>query len=448
MDDLALQPPKQQVGADTISRFRYQSAVGAYLALLACSSESHAQFPSVDAVYCEHHEDILIRTQTGSYIAVQVKTRGRRRPQFKAHDESVVGALKAFGHLREQHGNQIVGYRLITNHGFATTKTSTDLLHVLNLCKKEKSDRDKVSAAGPFPALPSEIDKLIRKIKAKPKKAKKSEGSGQSVDKTDGDDVTEYDIENLQIDLSRVADERIFALLLEVQIFDSWPNLDDLDDKLAIMISSNSEVGPFSTSDARRISKRLIMEVMDSSRLRHDTLKYIICTNPTEQNLLDCEAQKRWDRDRVKASIQAHSISLPLQVSKPFSNVSKDTHRLILKAQAGGLEEEEIENARDLCSSAQALILSWRAKYPEKTCNEKLGHLKALVREACLAEHGRFSKATESYGAEQLTAIRERLQKLHETEGLKNQLYTEHLIGFAWILTEECTLWWSKKFDL
>lgn len=62
-------PADADPGADTSGRFRYQAG---YAALLAVGMLDEA--PGVSAVYCEHHDDVLLELDDGRCDAIQVKS--------------------------------------------------------------------------------------------------------------------------------------------------------------------------------------------------------------------------------------------------------------------------------------------------------------------------------------------------------------------------------------
>ena len=75
--------PTEDVGADTGARFAYQDA---WAATLACALLSEP--PPITDVWCEHHEDILLKQPDGLFHGVQVKTR----------ESGVTGHLKTSQH--------------------------------------------------------------------------------------------------------------------------------------------------------------------------------------------------------------------------------------------------------------------------------------------------------------------------------------------------------------
>ena len=69
-------------GADVFQRFRYQAT---YAAILALGMLRHQ--PHIVAVYAEHHDDILLKMESGRFQAVQVKTKQQGSKLFKSSDK-------------------------------------------------------------------------------------------------------------------------------------------------------------------------------------------------------------------------------------------------------------------------------------------------------------------------------------------------------------------------
>ena len=76
-------------GDDTLRRFRYQ-AVRACVYMLALFDDDL----EIEEVFCEHHEDILLKYRSGTFLGVQIKTKLDGSVPVKAGDEEVIGSLE------------------------------------------------------------------------------------------------------------------------------------------------------------------------------------------------------------------------------------------------------------------------------------------------------------------------------------------------------------------
>jgi hypothetical protein len=95
-----------------------------------------------DAVFCEQHEDILLRLKTGLFRAIQIKTRLSGRSLLKTFDDDVFLALRRFVTLEQEYGDVIKEYVLATNHAFMrTAKAPANLPLALDASRHAQSSR-------------------------------------------------------------------------------------------------------------------------------------------------------------------------------------------------------------------------------------------------------------------------------------------------------------------
>ena len=69
-----------------------------------------------ESIICENFEDLIIEKNDGEFVAVQVKTRARHRPQFKLTDEDVEKSLVRFMKLGVQFPGKFTAFQFVTNH--------------------------------------------------------------------------------------------------------------------------------------------------------------------------------------------------------------------------------------------------------------------------------------------------------------------------------------------
>jgi tetratricopeptide (TPR) repeat protein len=137
-------------GDDMQRRLRYQASYAASLALSLLADDCE-----FDCLFCEHHEDILVKRKDGKFIGVQVKTQASNEP-FKANDEPVIKALKRFIELESQFPESFSSYLLATNCGFGRkNKSNNNLPYLLEVA--QSTDPNAVS-------LNSQLSSFIKKI--------------------------------------------------------------------------------------------------------------------------------------------------------------------------------------------------------------------------------------------------------------------------------------------
>ncbi|MCX6916318.1 MAG: dsDNA nuclease domain-containing protein, partial [Verrucomicrobia bacterium] len=111
--------PREDTGAETGYRFGYQDA---WAATLACAlMDEPAEFTEL---FCEHHEDILLKQKNGLYQGIQIKTRQLAGDPWRTGDEDVIKSLAR-------------KFVFATNHFFfETSKTANNLPYVLAESRK------------------------------------------------------------------------------------------------------------------------------------------------------------------------------------------------------------------------------------------------------------------------------------------------------------------------
>ncbi len=139
-------------GDDMQRRLRYQATYAASLALSLLADDSE-----FDCLFCEHHEDILVKRKDGKFIGVQVKTQASNEP-FKANDEPVINTLNRFIELESQFSESFSSYLLATNCGFGRkNKSRNNLPYLLDVAQSS----DYYNA---LDSLNTQLDSFIKKL--------------------------------------------------------------------------------------------------------------------------------------------------------------------------------------------------------------------------------------------------------------------------------------------
>lgn len=89
--------------------FRYQWSAGVTLLVGACAKKNQYQ-----AVWCEHHDDLLAELPNGSFHAVQVKTKAAGAP-WKATDSGFIDAIQKFCRHEEAFPQKLEHYIFFSN---------------------------------------------------------------------------------------------------------------------------------------------------------------------------------------------------------------------------------------------------------------------------------------------------------------------------------------------
>lgn len=116
---------------------------------------------------------------------------------------------------------------------------------------------------------------------------------------------------------------------------------------------------------------------------------------------------------------------------------------------AGGLSAVSINLATDLSASAIYRFLEWKERFGEKEALRRHHHLKTLVLKDCADSHEITKSENNVFGRKMLEELRAHLiERVNAGSAGVFDCREEHLEGYAYELTGECKVWWSKPFKL
>jgi len=394
-------------GDDTGRRFDYQHT---YAAILCCSLLDPSS--GCSEVFCEHHEDILMRMAQG-FQGVQVKTRNPDGDAWKATDPAILSALCRFVQLDAQWPGQFCGFLIATNHFFFNSaETGSNLKHLLELATQ----------ANDFDSAPKKLKTFIRKI----------------------------------VNATKATAAKVLATLKKTRCTSDLPKLDDIKQELRETICGvYSPAQAAVTATLKRLADALVSEARRAASLDHrDALPgyFAALLNAEEQGVTRLIAGKRIDKDRflvvLTQSLQNHSLLIP--TTSPVAPLAAKKHtRLEKKLEAGGLSAVSINAAKDLQASALHKFLEWREALGEEEALKRYAHIKTAVLSDCSSAHETASENQPPFGRAMLQGLKERISRRRQ-EG-QTPLFdclNEHLEGCAYELTNECKVWWSKPFPV
>lgn len=399
-------------GDDVQRRFRYQHAYAAIqCAKLLDPGCKH------DTVYCENFEDILLRKKTGTFEGVQVKTRQFKGEPFKSTDVAIKKSIARFAGLEKKFPGQFDAYYFVTNHGFWDEKQDKNCIVFLVTSIKNRCG-----------------------IKGLPAK----------------NDLRTYIAEICQ-DYGCAETDTVSAML-KMELVGYESDLEKSPSDLRDVVAGLKEVEGYSGLVARRVADNLMFLTYSASS---------ISLGGDVASLYDLVSDFAAHREAL--ILQGKTICVEKVKGVIDSSIAKDADNLLVSAhlvdadgippgmdilaeklERGGLQAERIDKVKDFKASMEKLYLSWRYKQDVATANARLTHLKSLVEDDCVEAKIEAStqKPTE-YAPVMYQRLRQRLSErvilqAHPLFGATE----EHLVGAVGILTEECSVWWSEKFDL
>jgi hypothetical protein len=394
-------PSTDDPGDETARRFCYQWT---YAAVLCCMLLDDTE--SISEVFCEHHEDVLIKHLDGSFSGLQIKTRESGQEVWKTGDEAVRSACARFSKLEALFPGQFRSFRFLTNHPLYSGGNGQDLRRVLQTIRDATPEGE---LSGPFA-------KFISRVATEA-------GSTPAV---------------------------AFAALSKTIADDGLPKLSDVEARLVATLTGLwSRAADCPYASVQRAARYLTQECGRASSLAHlDVLPaYLPATaDPQEAELAARLSAKRIDQSRL-LEILDRGLSYRAQLDgdpRDFAEPGIGTTDLLLKKlDAGGFSAVSRNSALDLRNKADYLGILWVNKHGREPGLQRYGHVRSLVLSDAARAYEATKKEDNYFGLEMLSELRSRF-KQRRTEG--SELYecsNEHLEGFAYSLTSQCQVQWS-----
>ncbi len=404
-DDTAVAPDSvpatDDPGADTARRYRYQWT---YAAIVCCALLDDTE--DVAEVFCEHHEDVLVKHADGTFSGLQIKTRAPNQEVWKTRDIAVRGSCARFAGLEAKFPRQFRAFRFLTNHPLYAGENGQDLRHVLRKFKTVASICDLSGPATSF---------LVRVARE----------AGCSA-------------------------EVAFTALSKTDAMDELPKLSDIEIRLVTTLTGVWVYARDCThASVVRAARCLASECALASSLAHQDLlpAYLPATvDPVGAELAARLAAKRFDRSRMLRLLEsgfnetAALIGDPTGCVEPGSGV---TSLLLKKLDAGGFSAVSRTSAADLRDKADYMGIVWIKKYGRTDGLQRYGHVRSLV----LSDAARAFEVTKNegqpFGLQMLSELRSRFQQRRIERSQLYECTNEHLEGFAYVMTSECNIHWS-----
>ena len=346
-------------GDDTQRRFRYQ-AVRACCYILALFDDEE----DLEEVFCEHHEDILLKYRAGNFLGVQIKTKLDGSVPLKAGDKEVINSVKRFIATEKQFPGYFDGYLLASNSGFwRDSKNGSNLQHLLDAAK----GRDLKSAGKLVQAF---LKKLCPKPKTpKPKSVpRKAKGVGKASEE-DSAALAETPKPAEPAESHETQVERALNVLNKLRL-NLTPPLADMELPLLKALATCPLVGHYHTySDLLAIANTLIAEVLQASSKEHTSCKvqyFAICRNPEKAQAESLIEAKRFARARADEVIRrGFGGKARAGVTKPFSvdQLPQGTRIQQAKMTAGGIVIDDVDEAVQQRQAAEYIVSAWLNKY-------------------------------------------------------------------------------------
>lgn len=399
-------------GDETQRNFRYQYGYGAILLISAYTG--HSQFI---ALWCEHHEDFLTETSEGTFEAFQIKTRKPENGEWTLSDEEMKKSLKRFVQLQKKFKEKIIGFNIVSNAAFMT-------------CDPGIGDQKRVMRS---------IILLLEAVRV---------SENPHLIPTKFSEV----ISTLSKDLGCSIPE-LYTVLARTKLING-PSREGFDSEIAHNhLTRCEECKKHDFATLNKIRDEIIQRIFLASSLSIDT---------ASEHLQDVQmpsgaklAGKRLEVSIIKTCIsEADNFIFRYQPTDSTLAIAKgsSTNILIRKLQQGNLDSMVKTFVRRTISAEEKLL---EASYdPAFDIENLLKQLESVVQGECdeaaleaLTETGSLDHV--EFGRKMYLKLAQRLKDISENRStLVNSEPFETLIGIAGLLSENCSVWWSNKFNL
>jgi hypothetical protein len=389
-------------GDETARRFRFQNT---YAAIVCCALLDDTQ--DAVEVFCEHHEDVLLKHADETFTGAQVKTRESDQPPWKTSDEPVLSSFGRFVRLEQLFPGRFRRYRFLTNHPLYAAKNAQSLPFLL----------EQAASAATVADLASPVLRWVKKVT-------KDAGASESL---------------------------TLAVLKKAQADDSLPKLADCTMRLLdTLVGAWAGAAECIYETVRRSARALIDECGRAANLDHEQLLpgYLSIGGDIDGAVQQRIAGKRMTPTRVRQVLEVGKDAKAALAGAADAQVEPgegSTETLALKLDAGGFSAVSRHSAENLRDKADFLAITWQKKLGKRAGLERYDHIRSVA----LSDAARAFEATRieegSFGRAMREDLRMRFQH-RRSQG--DQLYDctdDHLEGFAYTLTSACKVQWSLR---
>ena len=330
-------------------------------------------------VFCEHHEDVLLKHRDGKFTGQQVKTRELNQPLWKAGEAQVKMTCARFIQLDMRFPGCFRAYRFLTCHPIYVANNSQSLGYVLS----------QIESALNIDDLPSSVRSWLRRV------AREAGASETAAFDALKKATASAELPKLQNSLMRL----IHTLL------GCWSGAADC-----------------SHESVTRAAKALVDDCAGASALDHEQLlpAYVLAVH---QPALEVRARiegKRMTADRVQ-TILADGLNRTASLVGELAGMQQpgqgSSDLLLKKLDAGGFSAVSRNSAEDLRDKADYLGIVWTKKLGRAKGLERYDHIRSVA----LNEAARAFEATKNDGQRFGPAMREELRRRFQARRFRGE---------------------------
>lgn len=393
-------------GDATARNYRYQHAYGVILLVAA----KRGQRPYT-AIWCEHHEDFLAKRSNGRFDGYQIKTRRPERGPWKITDPEFVHAIARFVDLVSAYKTKIEQLFFVSNAEFDQVEDSN----------KDDSRR------GRCPTL------FLKHVR-----------SCSSPGELSPPYLQVFDL--LQAGCGCDADA-LFAATTRMDLVQG-PSRADFDAVLSNEhLGSLEECKRFTATQLNTLRDDLVAKICRASSLQTgDPIRHLRSLISGREPDPAVTAKRIVVSEVLFTTTDKADFIFP-GAAKLKLGSDRGHDVLEQKLSRGGIDLEDSQ-MKELERAAEYNLLEDIERRPDEY-PQLLHQIEQMVLQECSEAYLRARMRDQPYGPAMLIDVQDRLRRLAETRPgmIGNQQY-ECLIGVAALLTSECLVWWSPRFQM
>ena len=400
--------PDNTSGEDTENNYHYQHAYGVILLIgAACQSLQY------ESVYAEHHEDLLCERSDHKVDGYQIKTRDADQGSWELNHDALRKSIKRFVQLNNEFPEYMGELNFVSNAGFSAPgygikdqkelrKSPVRFLEVVR----------KYSCAG---EIPEPFDETLQELR-------------------------EY---------CDCTPDELFATLKKMGLVSGPERHSYESDITAKHLFSIKECMAYTIPVLNAIRDELINKVWIASHISRDPsihwypIGKVSFSNPhITSKRVPVSIVMQTVRDKAEPPFRYYG-----EPTIKFGSRQGSLWKLQMKMKRGELHSHiRTMEHRTLAAERKLMEL-----YFQKTeeFDGFLTQLEMVVQGECDEANLHASLKGEPFGPQMLDDVYNRLRQKaeHHSDLVLRQQY-ELLIGIAGLLSEKCSVWWSKEFDL
>ena len=391
---------KNDPGDETADRFRFQYT---WAAIVCCTLLDKTE--DIEEVFCEHHEDVLIKHKDGCFTGHQVKTRADDQAPWKTGDEAVRSACVRFAKLESEYPGCFRSYQFLTNHPLHSASNAQSLPYVL----------DSVKEAATANELPSAVKSWFKRL----------------------------------VQDSQVNESVVFAAMKKTVAKSDLPKLRDAAMRLYDTLTQCWAPANDTSHEAlKRAASALIEECGRASTHDHEHLlpAYVIATATTDEAIATRINGKRMTLARVEAVLEQGRNATATLDGDPSLWVQPgegSTDLLHAKLDAGGFSATTRNAAEDLRAKADYLGIRWTMQHGNLKGLARYDHIRTVVLSDASRAFDAVQTVVDGFGPAMRDDLRHRFQQRRATGDQLYDASDDHLEGIAFSLTAQCKITWS-----